>query len=89
MTQAEILSGILTRYGTRTGDIDYFITRLDTYPYLAQAPVLVKPPSVPGMHLSVRLRQGWRLWGFETEIDRDNFILNNNALPFHLIPTGN
>jgi len=47
------------------------------YPWHAEAPTSIKPHLVNdcGQHASVCLRAGWRQWGFETEADRDKFVL--------------
>lgn len=80
---AEQLANHLTLQGTRPDDVAFFVARFDRYPHLAQAPVTVKPPSVAGQHMSVRLVKGWRLWGFETEADRNHFIRNHERVwPF-------
>ena len=61
--------------GSLPKDILFFEDRIKKYPFMAQAPSSVKPPIVPGNHMSVRLRYGWRIWGFETEVERDTFIV--------------
>jgi hypothetical protein len=63
-------------------DREFLRERLDRRPWLAQAPTSVKPHLVAGEHCSVRLRQGWRLWGFPTEEARDQFVVQYNASKF-------
>ncbi len=85
MITADQLRLHLAKENTRPDDIMFFVTRLDRYSHLAQAPVTVKPPSVAGRHMSVRLRKGWRLWGFESAEDRNKFIRDHDdALPFYI-----
>ena len=81
--RSDALEKHLLKNGTRPDDVKFFVDRFDRYPHLAQAPVTVKPPSVAGQHMSVRLVKGWRLWGFETEDDRNHFIRNHEGVwPF-------
>jgi hypothetical protein len=61
---------------------DWFVQRADRYPFFAQAPTAIKPPMVNGEHMSVRLKYGWRVWGFETEAARDQFIAQYSARLF-------
>ncbi len=68
--------------GMRRMDIEYISSRLFDYPHLAQAPISVKPPLVPGDHVSVRLREGWRVWAFATAAERDKFIIQFGGLAF-------
>jgi hypothetical protein len=68
--------------GMRNRDIFQMKAWLPDYPHLAQAPKSVKPTIVPGNHVSVRMRQGCRMWGFQTEAERDTFIVQFGGLPF-------
>ena len=64
--------------------VDFFLKRFPDYPHIAQAPTAMKPQMVTncGQHMSVRLRAGWRLWGFETEAHRDQFIFQYGGRSF-------
>lgn len=56
-------------------DVLYVRERLARYPFLAQAPTSCKPQLVKFCrHVSVRLCIGWRLWMFETDAERDQFV---------------
>lgn len=62
--------------GMRNRDAVFMQEKLSRYPWLAQAPTSIKPPNVPDFHfVSARVREGWRVWGFETEQERDTFIV--------------
>lgn len=70
--------------GAYLDHVDFFLERFDQYPFLAQAPTAIKPPLVTNLepHMSVRLKFGWRLWGFETEAKRDQFYWQFGGQPF-------
>lgn len=78
----EALRTAMRSTGALSDHIEFFMSRIDRYPFTAQAPIAIKPPIVPGEHMSVRLRSGWRIWGFETEKERDTFIVQFNAQSF-------
>ena len=59
----------------RAGDKEYIAGYLKDYPFLAQSPTSTKPQWVPGDHVSVRLKIGWRVWAFRTKEARDQFVL--------------
>lgn len=56
------------------------IPHAERYPFRAEAPTAIKPHTVPGVHASVVVRAGWRLWGFETEEARDTFVAQYHAI---------
>jgi hypothetical protein len=66
----------------RAGDKKFMRAHLHYYPFLAQAPTSTKPQWVPGDHVSVRLKIGWRVWGFRTKEARDQFVLQFHAEVF-------
>jgi hypothetical protein len=68
--------------GAYERDAVFFHTRVKRYPFWAKSPTSVKPPLVPGDHMSVRLCMGWRLWGFQTLAERDTFVMQFNAFEF-------
>ena len=72
--EALTLEHELTEAGLHNGNRVYFLQHVSKYPFIAQSPISVRPEWVKGKHLSVRLRVGWRVWGFETERERDTFI---------------
>jgi hypothetical protein len=52
----------------------------EKYRYHAEAPMRVRAPLNDGVdHVFVNLRTGFRMWGFLTERDRDNFVKNHGG----------
>lgn len=75
MTKEEIEAAFQRVDGLYDNDARFFLDRCERYPHLAKSPTSVKPPIVPGDHLSVRLSAGWRVWGFRDRGRRDRFIV--------------
>jgi hypothetical protein len=59
-----------------------FLERVDMYPWLATAQIAVRPPSVQGDHITASGRKGWRVWGFRTMRERDDFITHRGGRMF-------
>lgn len=66
---------IFRKGGTNQARIEWWLEREALYPFHAKAPTAIKPDMVPGDHISVSIRPGWRIWGFKFEAERDTFCL--------------
>lgn len=82
MSETMTFDRLLRDAGMRDADAEWFMSRVKRYPFTAQSPTSVKPPIVPGDHVSTRLRTGWRIWGFTTELERDTFVMQFGARVF-------
>lgn len=65
-----------TKWPARVTDAsEWWRVRATKYPFHAIAPTSIRPEWVKGNHASCIMlaRTGWRKWGFETKLERDQF----------------
>ncbi len=76
------LSLALRDTGMAHRDQVFLLQRVEHYPWLATAQISVKPPTVPGDHMSAVGRKGFRVWGFQTMKERDDFVAHRGGSLF-------